>query len=470
MCFCPEFFAFTVNEYCSKSKDELLSPYLFTWDNMLDAVFKLKPGKATSTFIKAEHVFLGCPELLLYLHLLFNGLLSHSYMPHEFLCGTITPIVKDVNGDTTNSSNYRPITLGPVFLQIFENALLQKFGHYLVTNELQFAYKRAHSTAHASYVLKSCVDYFTENGSSVIGTFLDCSKAFDTISHYGIFLKLMERCVPVCFLKLIVYWYLNMTVRCRWMNGLSDYFSVTTGIKQGGVLSPQIFTLYVDELIICLKNSGIGCYFLNIFIACIMYADDLCLLAPSRGAMQKLLSICEEFSKEFCLSFNCKKSKALFFGKQLVKPSIHLNGEAIEFVDTWKYLGCSINSRPSLSFSIKPNLCSYYASTNSILKCVGKPSEHVLMNLLYSHCVPNLTYCAEVKTLSANDMQKCNVALNDSIRYIFSFNRWESTRFLRQLFNRPNIVEIFHARRKRFSDRNKQSDNSVIRFLATLPV
>ena len=55
-----------------------LRPFLFTWTDMLDAVFSIKIGKAMSTFMKAEHIFHGSPELVSYLHLLFNGLLSHS--------------------------------------------------------------------------------------------------------------------------------------------------------------------------------------------------------------------------------------------------------------------------------------------------------------------------------------------------------------------------------------------------------
>ena len=87
---------------------------------MVDAVFKLKVGKSASTFVKAEHIFQGSPELLCYLHLLFNGLMTHSYLPYDFLCGTISPIVKDASGDSTDSSNYRPITLGPTFFQLFK--------------------------------------------------------------------------------------------------------------------------------------------------------------------------------------------------------------------------------------------------------------------------------------------------------------------------------------------------------------
>ena len=163
-------------------RNDSLSPHLFTWSDMLDAIFSIKVGKATSTFVKAEHIFCGSPELLCYLHLLYNGLLSHSYMPHEFLCGTISPIIKDPNGDSTCSNNYRGITLGPILLQVFEYLLLHKFGHHLDTSNLQFGFKRSHSTAHSVFVLREVVNYYTTHGSNVLVGFLDCSKAFDSVA------------------------------------------------------------------------------------------------------------------------------------------------------------------------------------------------------------------------------------------------------------------------------------------------
>ena len=438
--------------YEAEYSHDSLKPFLFTWSDMLDAVFKLKLGKATSTFIKAEHIFHGCPELLCYLHLLFNALLSHSYMPYEFLCGTITPIIKDPNGDSTNSNNYRGITLGPIFLQIFEYLLLNKFGHFLETDDLQFGYKGAQSTSHAIYVLKECVNYYTTHGSNVLVSFLDCSKAFDTVSHFGIFLRLIEQGVPLCFLKLLIYWYSNMQTRCLWRHAFSEYFSVPTGTKQGGVLSPRIFSLYMDRLIRLLRNRGIGCHIIGLFLACLLYADDLCLLAPSRGAMQEMLSICELFCDEFCLSFNVKKSKSLIFGNTKSKTfaPLTLKNESMEYVSQWTYLGATVVAGTTLSFTCKRELGNFYRSFNSLLSTVQKPNELVLMNLLYTNCVPSLTNAAEVKDISSSEMHKCNVALNDAIRRIFSYNRWESTRALRQELGFHNITEIFHSRRETF--------------------
>ena len=456
--------------YQAERINDSLEPFLFAWSDVVDSVFSLKVGKATSTFLKAEHIFCGSPELILFLQLLFNGLLSHSYMPYEFLCGTITPIIKDANGDSTHSGNYRPITLGPIFLQVFENLLLNKFGHYLATDDLQFGYKPSHSTSHAVFVLREVINYFTKHGSNVIVSFLDCSKAFDTISHYGLFIKLIERKVPLCFLNIMIYWYINMQTRCFWRDAYSDYFNVVSGTKQGGVLSPRLFSMYMDDLVRRLKKSGIGCHIINVFIACLLYADDMCLLAPSRGAMQQLLSICEEYCGEFCLSFNVKKSKVLVFGDMKGKTidTLFLNNMPVEIVSEWTYLGTTIISGKNISFSTQKELSKFYRSFNSIMSAIQKPNSLVLMNILYSNCVPNLTFAAEVKDLPSREINGLNVALNDSIRRIFSYNRWESTRTLRQQLGFPNITEIFHQQRKRFMTCCQKSGNLVILFLTSL--
>ena len=280
----------------------------------------------------------------------------------------------------------------------------------------------------------------------------------------------MERGVPICFLNIMMYWYLNMQARCIWQNAFSEYFRVLTGTKQGGVLSPRIFALYLDGLIGRLRKTGVGCFILGLFLACLLYADDICLLAPSRGAMQRMLAICEDFCKEFNLSFNVKKSKSLLFASKGgdAVGSLFLNGEPLEYVSQWNYLGTTIIAGASMTFSCRSDLAKFYRSCNSIISSSQKPNELVLINLLYANCVPSLTYAAEVKDISSREMHDCNVALNDSIRRIFSYNRWESTRVLRQQLGFPNVTEIFRSRRRRFFEKCRDSTNGVISFIASL--
>ena len=121
-----------------------------------------------------------------------------------------------------------------------------------------------------------------------------------------------------------------------------------------------------------------------------------------------------------------------------------------------------------MAFSCRSDLAKFYRSSNSIISSTQQPNELVMITLLYANCVPSLTYAAEVKDISSREMHDCNVALNDSIRRIFSYNRWESTRVLRQQLGFPNVIEIFRSRRRRFFKKCRENTNSVICFISSL--
>ena len=152
------------------------------------------------------------------------------------------------------------------------------------------------------------------------------------------------------------------------------------------------------------------------------------------------------------------------FGKDIPVAPLILNNKPIEFVSQWTYLGITVTSGCNFNVSTCSELSSFYRSYNSLLTAVQKPNNLVLMNLLYSNCIPSLTYAAEVKDVPNREMQNLNVALNNAIRRIFSYNRWESTRLLRQQLGYPNVTEIFQKRRRRFIAKSQQSELYGFRF------
>ena len=107
---------------------------------------------------------------------------------------------------------------------------------------------------------------------------------------------------------------------------------------------------------------------------------------------------------------------------ELLKP-IMLNDAAVDYVDQIRYLGTTITSQPTFSYSSENDLRTFYKSVNSILNVIKGPNEVIKMHLLYANCVPILTYASAVKEFSAREMTSCNTALNDAIRKIFSFRR-----------------------------------------------
>ena len=175
-------------------------------------------------------------------------------------------------------------------------------------------------------------------------------------------------CPLVC--KLLAVMYSNIEAEVNWNDWSSDKFNISNGVKQGGVISPLLFNLYVENLILRIIDSGFGCYVGDVCASILMYADDIALLAPTRYAMQKLLDICSNFGIEFSLSFNADKSESVFFGDMSnIALNFHMDGKLIPIVNKINYLGHHLqnNSGHKNIFNVNPLVSDIKTRTNVIL-------------------------------------------------------------------------------------------------------
>ena len=294
-------------------------------------------------------------------------MMRHSYVPNQFKKGTIIPIVKDHHGNLGDRNNYRGVTIASIMSKIFEHALRIVFGTYLSTSLHQLGFKKGSTTSHALFCLKQSINYYTERGSDVFCSFLDASKAFDRLVHSGLFLKLIQRKMPLIFLDVIVYWYSDLQCHVRWGDSFSIWFVLVAGVRQGGILSPDFYCLYVNDLAMILKQHGVGCFIRETFLSILLYADDIALMLPTLRGLQSLLDICGEYCMAWDICLNPKKTKNVAFGRKLSNLCpLPLNGRPLDWVLEWKYLGVTIRSHTSFDCSIDDKLRSFYKCLNAI--------------------------------------------------------------------------------------------------------
>ena len=131
--------------------------------------------------------------------------------------------------------------------------------------------------------------------------------------------------------------YVNEVVQIKWNDSLSNKCKISNGVKQGGCVSPSLFNIYLNNLILNLRNSSIGCKHGSEYMGVCRYADDLSLLCPSFTGIKEMLSICEKYARKYDILFNTTKSQLLYFSKDCnndnVQPVLSMdNGKKIPCV------------------------------------------------------------------------------------------------------------------------------------------
>ena len=276
--------------------------------------------------------------------LLFTAMLSHSYVPQEMLISSLVPIPKNLKKSLGSSDNYRSIAIGSILGKVLDNVFIEKHSTILQSSNLQFGFKARHSTVQCSFAVQEVIEYFVQHSQQCHVILLDASRAFDRVNYIKLFDLLRKRGLCPTTISILIQMYTTQSMHVTWAGNTSQPFQCSNGVKQGGVLSPLLFCVYMDELIDRLRSSDIGCYIGGSFVGAFGYADDLTLLSPSVVGARHLVAICESFAKEFDVIFNTAKSAHLIFGLEGPNGGLLLNGIAIPKVDKAQLLGSCIGS------------------------------------------------------------------------------------------------------------------------------
>jgi len=165
----------------------------------------------------------------------------------------------------------------------------------------------------------------------------------------------------------------------------NDMFdTVVNGVKQGAVLSPVLFCVCIDDLLLLLKKAGFGCYIGTHFVGALGYADDIVLVAPSATALRKMLAICEDCADEYCICFNAAKSKCLVIlpncrrssAKELYSCIFYVANKPIEHVKSFLHLGHSLTREFNDDDDIINGRSNFVRYTNKTL-CIFENYTHL---------------------------------------------------------------------------------------------
>lgn len=334
----------------------------YIFDNDLDKQFnqqelqtilaKLKDGKAPGFDGVPYDFFKNGPRVLSSkLLAIFNKIYMEERVLESFKKSIIFPLHK--KGDVNCVQNYRGLSfidcIAKVFASLLHNRLNNWVHSHQIISEFQAGFRKGYSTIDNIFNLTSMIQLqLSKKGAKLYCFFVDFSSAFDTIDRKALYFKLSCLGVSSHMLNIIKELYKGTTSGV-WCNaGVTKCFETNMGLKQGCILSPLLFSLFVNDLADILDG---GCDFEGFKVSVLLYADDIVILSPTPGSLQSMINKLENYCNKWNLRVNLSKSKIMVFrkGGQLCRnEKWWYKRQRVEVVNKYKYLGVILT--PSLSW------------------------------------------------------------------------------------------------------------------------
>lgn len=355
-----------------------------------------------------------------------NNMIYAGIIPDELKKGLLVPIPKPKKDHSVKDNN-RGITLLPVMYKLVEKIIIERETSWLSSNnvcdEIQSCGKAHCSSMHTSFVVQEAIAYNVHRGETVYGAFLDTRKAFDTVWIRGLLYKLYHSGINIKAWIMIRSSYTNFT--CAAMIGgiLGRWFTPQRGIHQGAPLSMQLYTIYINDLILQLKASPHGLHIGSINVTCPAHADDICILALFKTSLNVLMNIANIYSFQWRYSFNHTKTVAVIWGRdRQPKVALKFGGKNLQPQPKAKHMGIQLYNDTRLSREI---CAERVGAARQVLYCArGLGSTRVpvdtisLSKIYWSVGMPKMTYGLDIVPLNDQCLQDLELAHRHHARVI----------------------------------------------------
>ncbi|KAM9552786.1 uncharacterized protein ACWYII_034792 [Salvelinus alpinus] len=388
-------------------------------------------------------------DLLPYLTSLINSSLTAGYVPSVFKRARVAPLLKKPTLDPSDVNNYRPVSLLSFLSKTLERAVLGQLSCYLSQNDLldpnQSGFKTSHSTETALLCVTEALRTAKANSLSSALILLDLSAAFDTVNHQILLSTLSELGISGAAHAWIASYLTGRSYQVAWRESVSAPRALTTGVPQGSVLGPLLFSLYTKSLGSVISSHGLSYH---------CYADDTQLIfsfPPSDNQVVNRISVCladiSVWMTDHHLKLNLGKTELLFLpGKDCPfhDLAITVDNSIVSSSQSAKNLGVILDNTLSFSTNIKAvtRSCRFMLyNIRRVRPCLTQEAAQVLIQALV---ISRLDYCNSLLAgLPACAIKPLQLIQNAAARLVFNFPKFSHvTPLLRSLHWLPVEARI----------------------------
>jgi len=379
-----------------------------THEEIMCALYKIKVGKSAGPDnIIGEMLKYSKHVLLPYLSILFNAIFRTGHFPQNWADSIIVPLHK--KGDPNNPDNYRAISLTSILSKVFTHILkvrLEEWSlHRNILLEEQAGFRKGFSTIDNVFILRAVAQKYLHRKRKLYVAFVDFRKAFDSVNRSALWKILQGYDIRGNMYNILVSMYCSVKSCVRNNGDLTEYFACTSGVKQGCVLSPLLFSFVINSLASAVIENGKHGVQLKPDVTqlfMLMFADDVALISDTAiGLQNQLYTLCH-VGRTLGLTVNTNKTRVVVFrlgGHLANHEKWYIDGQKVEVVNQYKYLGLVMSTKICTNTLLSELASRAKAATIQIIRSINKIqcfSPNVFFKMFDAQVQPLLLYGAEI--------------------------------------------------------------------------
>ena len=412
-----------ITDICDKQ--EKLGPV--SRNDVTAAIKDLNKNKANDiNGLAAEHLQFCSSKIITILTDVINFFRLAGYLPDQHKVGKLFPVYKKLQPE--NPFNHRGITVLGIFSKVYEKLLKPSSDPILLPtqNKLQRGFTDDTSPLLAGLMLQEQIYEAIESGSQLFITMLDVKTAFDVVWHDSLLRKIYIDGIQGGLWLNIRSLYMGAQTAISWAGKLTECFPVLQGVRQGAVMSSDLYKRYNNPLLNMLSDSGLGGHIGNTPLQSPTCADDIALCGNDRIEMQSMIDVVHKYSLQEKYETQARKSAVLAINSpHPLHPDSFLMGESqIPTVEIAEHLGVLRDSTGGPNAQIQNNVKKARGAAYSLMGAGlhgknGLPQDTCL-HLYKIHILPVLTYGLGIFSLKEKSLEPLEHFQKTMIKQIIS--------------------------------------------------
>ena len=419
------------------------------------ALKRINTGRAPGLDgLPVEVLISGGEKILVEIHSLITNVWQGAPIPQDWVDAILISLYKG-KGAKSVCGNYRGISLLEAVGKVFSKLLLDRLSKHIcpfVIPETQCGFRPGRGTTDMIFAARQLQEKSIEQRVKLYQVFVDLTKAFDTVNRPALWIILGKLGCPPHFVNLFKSLHSNMKAYVNFNGSLSEPISVDNGVKQGDIPAPTLFSIFFATMLCyAFKDCDVGVFLrfrtsgkvfnLRRFSASskvfsdlireLLYADDADFVAHTESDMQIIMDLLARACAAFGLTISLKKTKVMLTtppGQPYVEPNIFVNGERLDVVDNFVYLGSTLARDTSLDAEVNHRIHKATKAFGSLEDRVWSDRSITIRTKInvYQSCVlTSLLYSSETWTFYRRHIKALERVHQKFLRHILNI-KWQS--------------------------------------------